>query len=194
MHRGLVLVRKNSGALHDDVDAELFPRQLGGVSFSQHLDGRAQTDIHQIAVDRHLAGEPSVHAVIFEQVSIILGGHQIVDGDEVNVAALGLGGRAQHVSADAAESRDRNFHCHRFLPAGGSCRNTWRWNLSPKRGICASALPEAKSVAINLTPPSPVNEAYLASGFRAKTLHFCDFLWGTWRARFRLLTRASRCQ
>ena len=63
--------------------------------------------------DLNLAGERAVYAVVLEQVRVVLGRHEVVDGDELEVGALCFGGRTQHVSTDAAKSRDRNLHSHR---------------------------------------------------------------------------------
>ena len=53
-----------------------------------------------------------MHAVVLEQVGIVLRGGQIVDRDDLNVAALGFGEGAQHVASDAAEAGDGDFHGH----------------------------------------------------------------------------------
>ena len=113
MHLRLVLVGEDARAFHDDVDAEVLPRQLGRILFGQHLDRRAEADVDGIAGDLHLAGESAVYAVVLKKMRVVLGRHQVVDGDELQVGALCLGGGTQHVSADAAKARDRNLHCHR---------------------------------------------------------------------------------
>src|SRR5262249_44806748 len=70
----------------------------------------------------HLARESAVNGIVLEEVRVILGRDQVVDGDDGDVLALGLGDGAQHVTADTAEAGDRDFDCHGVLPvcSGGS--------------------------------------------------------------------------
>src|ERR1019366_6192348 len=69
MHRGFVLGGEDAGAFHRDVDAEILPRQRGGVLDGGDLDG-AVADADGVAFDRDLAGEAAVHAVEAQQVRI----------------------------------------------------------------------------------------------------------------------------
>ena len=56
-----------------------------------------------VALDLDLAGKAAVHAIVSQQVRVVLGGKQVVDGDHLQVRALGLDHGAQHVAADAAK-------------------------------------------------------------------------------------------
>jgi hypothetical protein len=58
-----------------------------------------------------------MHAVIFEQMRVVLCWYEIVDGDELEVAALGFSSSTQHVPADAAETGNCDLHSHRCLPS-----------------------------------------------------------------------------
>ena len=56
-----------------------------------------------------------MHAVEAQQVRIGFDRREIVDGDDFDVGALGLGDGAQDIAADAAEPIDGNAdrHCSR---------------------------------------------------------------------------------
>ena len=75
-----------------------------------------EADVDAVAVDLDLAGEAAVHAVVAQQVRVVLGREQVVDGDDLQVLAPGLGDGAQHVAADAAEARDCDPDCHGRAP------------------------------------------------------------------------------
>ena len=61
---------------------------LGSRSAST-LMGPLPTSI-ELALDLHLAGKAAVHAVVAQQVRVVLGRNQVVDGDDLQIRALGL--------------------------------------------------------------------------------------------------------
>src|SRR6185312_7647478 len=97
--------------LHGDVDAEVLPRQLGRVLLGRHLDG-AVAERDGVTLDRDLAGEAAVHAVVAQKVRVGLDRAEIVDADDFDVLAAALGDGAQDVAADAAETVDGNAYSH----------------------------------------------------------------------------------
>jgi hypothetical protein len=117
MQRGLVLGGEDAGALERDVDAELLPRQLRGVLLGGDLD-RAVADADGVALDRHGTGKAAVHRVVSQQMRVGLDRAEIVDADDLDIGALGLGDGAQHIAADAAETVDGDADRHgtRLLP------------------------------------------------------------------------------
>ncbi len=60
-----------------------------------------------------LAGVAAVHAVEGQQMRVVLGGTQVVDGHEFDIRALGLEGSAQNQAANPTETvdGDANRHC-----------------------------------------------------------------------------------
>ena len=97
--------------LEDQVDAEALPGQLPGVALRQHLDG-AHADIDAVGLDLDRAGERAMHRIVFQEVRVVLGRDQVVDGHDLEVAAPGLDKSAQHVATDAAEAGDCDADGH----------------------------------------------------------------------------------
>ena len=114
MRRGLLPGREDAGAFQRDIDAQRLVRQILGIAYGGDLD-RAAADIDRVAGDRHRAGEAAVDAVEAEEVRVGLDRAEIVDRHDLDVLALRLDDRAQHVAPDAAEAVDRHLHRHVFL-------------------------------------------------------------------------------
>src|SRR3546814_1885010 len=68
--------------------------------------------------DLHLALEAAVHGVVLQHVGQVVRFQQVVDGDDLDVAAEILHRRAQHVAPDAAETVDTNLDRHVTLLQG----------------------------------------------------------------------------
>jgi hypothetical protein len=119
MRGGLLAVREDSRALHHDVDPQVLPGQLLGVALGQHLD-RPGTDIDAVGLGLDGSGKRAVHRVVLEEVRVVLGRDQVVDGHDLDVVALGLGDGTQHVAADAAEAGNCNAGGH-----GSASRMVW---------------------------------------------------------------------
>ncbi len=99
-------VGEQSGGLDDDVHAEVFPGQLGGVLVTH--------EFHRLAIDDDVVSfrhdgraERAQGGVVFQEVGERMGVPNVVDGDDFE-------GRLQRVSspvdvaADAAETIDPN--------------------------------------------------------------------------------------
>jgi hypothetical protein len=114
MRARLVLGGEEAGALQRDVDAELLPRQLGGIALGGHLH-EAAADIHLVALGLHLAGEAAMHGVVAEEMRVGLDRAEIVEAEDLDVLAAALDDGAQDQAADAAETVDGDFDCH-LLP------------------------------------------------------------------------------
>src|SRR5690606_5576479 len=99
---GILGLGEPAGGLDDHVDAELAPGQLGRVALLQGLDGGA-ADADGVLADLDVAVEGAQHRVVLEQVGEggVVG--EVVDGDDLDLAAGGLG-RAPEVAADAPET------------------------------------------------------------------------------------------
>jgi hypothetical protein len=93
-------------------------------------------------------------------VCILFRRHEIVDRDELKVAALGFRRSAQHVSADAPETRNSNPHGHRCLLS-----NT-EYFSSDTLLLCADC------GAINWTQGYRVNAALALRRARGRTVFF----------------------
>jgi hypothetical protein len=112
MGRRRLLGGEEARALERDVDAQRLVRQLGGIALGGDLH-LAAPDVDRIAVDLDLAVEAAVHRIEAEQVGIGLDRAEIVEADDLDVGAAGLGDGAQDVAADAAEpvDGDPDGHC-----------------------------------------------------------------------------------
>src|SRR5690606_2859872 len=104
---GLVAVGESAGRLQHDVDADLAPRQAGGVALGEHLHQGA-TDIETTVCDAHVQRELAVDRVILEEVGQGGGVGRVVDRDEVDVVVTGCLGGPDHITADPAETIDAN--------------------------------------------------------------------------------------
>ena len=107
---GLLAVGEEAGGLHDDLDAQVAPGQVGGVALSEHLDVLA-VDGDAILVVGDLAVETTKDRVVLEQVGQGLVVRQVVDGDNLDVGAL-LEGGTEEVAADPAEAVNTNAGGH----------------------------------------------------------------------------------
>ena len=111
---GLLGVREEARALEDDVDAELAPRQVGRVLLLEDPDLPAVNDQEVVrVVDDARVG--SVRRIVLEQERVEGDGHQVVDGDDLDVrCALDEG--LERLAADAAKTIDANAGSHRSSP------------------------------------------------------------------------------
>src|SRR5699024_5456887 len=111
----LLRVGEEPGGLDDDVDAEVVPRELRGVTLGEGADERA-VDLDAALDDLHLAVVATEDRVVLEQVR--LGGvvTEVVEGDDLDVGSGRLDG-TEEVTTDAAEAVDANTNSH-----GGASR------------------------------------------------------------------------
>src|SRR5678815_1303574 len=113
---GLRLGGEQAGALDDNIDAQIAPRQLAGVALGADLDAVALHD-KVAAIYANLAGELAMRGVVLRQVRIRLGIAEIVDRDDLDLArAVRLVQRAQHHAADTAVAVDRDLYRHDNSP------------------------------------------------------------------------------
>src|SRR6266550_2325033 len=96
--------------LHDDVDLELFPWQLGRVALLEHPD-LAAVDDERIPCRRDLALIFAVVRVVLEEVRVHLRIREVVEGDDLHLG-MPLERGLQELTADTAEPvyRDASFH------------------------------------------------------------------------------------
>ena len=113
MSLGLGLGGVEAGALEDDVDAELAPRQVVGVCLLVNLDGLAvDGDGVLTSGDLVIAGVVALRGVVLQQVGEHLGRGKIVDGDDLG--ALVTEHLTERQATDATEAVDCNLNCHAF--------------------------------------------------------------------------------
>src|SRR5260370_37486060 len=102
MRGGLLLARKEPGALENHVDLEVLPRQLGRIALRADLDAIAVHD-QRFAFHGDRSGEFSVRGVVARQVGVGLRVAEVVDGDELQVVFFpGLVVDAHYVAAYVA--------------------------------------------------------------------------------------------
>jgi hypothetical protein len=102
--RGVFLLREDAGRLDDDVDAQLAPRDVGGVALGEDLDGLA-VDGDRVGGVGDLLLEAAQDGVVLQQVSGGRGVTQVVDSHDLDVSTL-LQQRAEVVTTDAAKAVD----------------------------------------------------------------------------------------
>ena len=107
VHVRILRLGEAAGRLDDDVNAEVAPRELGGVALLKH-DDRLAVDDDLVAVELDLGVDAARDAVVLEQVGERRVVGEVVDGDDLEVAALGKCG-AEEVTANAAEAVDTDF-------------------------------------------------------------------------------------
>ncbi len=107
---GVLAAGEQAGRLDHHVDAEVAPGQRRRIALGE--------DLQLLAVDRqrslprlHRAWEAPQDRVVLEQVGESAGVGDVVDGDEVEVRARGVGG-AEEVASDPTEAVDADLHCH----------------------------------------------------------------------------------
>src|SRR5690606_33679332 len=112
---GLRVLDPKAGRLDDDVHAVLLPRQPGG-GFAQGeaLDLVAIDDEGVGALDGDGAGEAALRGVVLQEVREVVGWHQVVERDDVDLVAQEplVNDCAEYETADAAESVDSYFYSH----------------------------------------------------------------------------------
>ena len=106
---GSVARSEESRRLDDDVDAEVRPRQRGRITLGQHLE-RSPVDADPVALLLDTF-EPAVRRVVTKQVRENVWRREIVDRDDVEVAAA-IEVRAHEVAPDPPEPVDANLECH----------------------------------------------------------------------------------
>src|SRR5512141_1816962 len=106
---GAVPVSVPAGALDDDLDSQLLPRQIGGVLAREDLDLLA---VHHDGVFLHLHGrlEAAVHGVVLQEVGQGLRVGDVVHGHDLERGILVRG--AEEVAADPPEPVDADFDGH----------------------------------------------------------------------------------
>jgi len=103
------------GRLDDDVDAELTPRKVGGIS-DRERPQRSLADADRLGFGVHAHRQRAEHGVEREQVRHRLRVADIVDGNDLE-AGLALQIGAEEVPADPPETVDRDAP-HRRPPVG----------------------------------------------------------------------------
>ena len=103
MPRRLVALGEETAALEHQIDAELLPRELGGIALRDHTH-RLPVEADAVLLRPHVAAERAVHRVVLEEMRERLRVGDVVHGDELEPALVEAG--AQDVSADAPETID----------------------------------------------------------------------------------------
>ena len=113
MRAYLHAVSKNSGGLNHDIDGQLFPRQTGGFSLTEHGD-RPAVDFHDAVRAFYLARVNAIGRIVAKQVCIRFQIRHIVDRNDGDFLFAALEQGAQYQPANPAETIDCDFGCHQF--------------------------------------------------------------------------------
>jgi len=92
------------------VDAEVAPGEVRGLALGEDADALA-ADGDRVAVVRDVVGEGAADRVVLEEMGERGVVRQVVDGHDLEVAALGQRG-PEVVATDAAEAVDADLHAH----------------------------------------------------------------------------------
>ena len=103
-------VQEQAGGFDHNVSADLVPLQGGGVALLGQANLLAVDD-QGVAVDRNLAFEAAMHAVVLEHVGQVVGFEQVVDANHFDVLEVLCGG-TEHHATDAAKAVDTDFDGH----------------------------------------------------------------------------------
>ena len=109
MFPGFVGVGELSRGLDDDLRADGFPGQLGGIFFCENLECLA-VDGDAVGAGGDFVGQVAEDRVVFEQVGQSFGIGEIVDCDEIEIFVGERG--AKNVAPDASKSINANFYGH----------------------------------------------------------------------------------
>ncbi len=110
----LVAGGKDARAFHDDVDLEVAPWKMGRMPFLEHSD-TLSVDFERGPARRNLTRVDAVNRVVLEEVSVGLGGAQIVDGNELQVIASRFHRGTKDKATDTAKPIDGNANRHTCL-------------------------------------------------------------------------------
>ena len=164
-------IGEDAGALEDDVDAEVAPRQGGRVALGQDLDLAAVDDDRRVA-GTDVARVGAIGRVVLEQERVHLRVDQVVDGHDLHVRGT-LDERLERLSTDPAEAVDTDACGHGAGPPGRDARPTpWagreRWTsarTTRSDGVprtCAAGPPG--SCVVVIVPKGPSRPGCTAPG------------------------------
>jgi hypothetical protein len=142
-------VAEASGRFEDDVDPELVPGQGLGVRFGQEPQERA-VDLDALVAHLDVAGEPAVDRVALQQLGHLLGGCEVVGGDDLDGRALLTHG-AHEAAADPTEAVDAHADRHGRSPPVGR----WVAPLTRHRRLGAACPPRPSASSTRDLRPWP---------------------------------------
>src|SRR5690606_24604549 len=91
--------------------AQVFPRQLRGVALGEGLDLIAVDHQGVFTLDLHIAFILTMHGVIFEEIAEVVGRHEVVDADKIDLTLV-LQRNTGHEPSDASKTVDGNSNGH----------------------------------------------------------------------------------
>mmetsp|Transcript_19258 Transcript_19258/g.58140 ORF Transcript_19258/g.58140 Transcript_19258/m.58140 type:complete len:442 (-) Transcript_19258:83-1408(-) len=131
---GALGVDEDTGALDDDVDAQLLPRQLQGVAAGHDADVLAVHRQRVVVHDLHIRVEGTQGTVVLQQVAGLLDTAGVVDGNDVQERRLTAVPAPQEVAANATEAVDGNLLGGVALHAGLRAAGRAASGRDPQRG------------------------------------------------------------
>ncbi len=104
-----IIVGEEAGGFDDEIDTQFAPGQLGGIAFSEALEG-VLTSGDGVTVDFDFTLELAVHCIVLEQVSKVVCGNQVIDCYQFDTVNFVEGTSDQ--AADTSKTVDCNFDRH----------------------------------------------------------------------------------
>jgi hypothetical protein len=118
---GFLRIDEEAGRFDDDIDAVLFPWEAGRILGADDVDVLAIHDEHIVLgfvgagfLGTDFALEATLGGIVLEEVSEVVGWHDIADCDYLDVFAdeTLLDHRPEDEAADASKPVNSNFHWH----------------------------------------------------------------------------------
>ena len=124
MYFGFFFAGKRAGTFHDQIYAEFFPRQFGGISGGE-VGNFVAVDDEVAAVMGYVGVKAAVHGVEFGEVGVGFKAAAGVDGDDLELVLdfIVVDG-AQNLAADASVAVDGDFDAHSIVLLWG-CGEFW---------------------------------------------------------------------
>jgi len=117
--RRLIAIGEAPGGFEYQIDAQIFPREFGGILLREDFNGVA-VDHDGVSFGRDIAVVPAMDRVVLEKMGQRRGIGDVVHRHEVDVLGAHLLSRPHHVTPDPAEAVDPDLDTHSSsLPTNG---------------------------------------------------------------------------
>jgi len=98
-------VTEYASGLNYDIDAQLAPRDFGGITNSERFELLA-VDVDVTVADFHITGEGAINGVVLQEVGVGFGVHQVIDGFDIYEIAVIFVDSLEHLATDPTKTVD----------------------------------------------------------------------------------------